>query len=330
MSVPILLVTGALGAGKTTLINRLLIEPQGRRLAAVVNDFGAIDIDAALLSGVADGVVSLKNGCICCSLQSDLLSTLSTLLRRSPPPEGIVIETSGVSNPAEIIQSLLDPVVWKSASLDAVLTVCDGRMLADRRDLSEDALWQAQLQAADYVALNKMDLLNPTERRKVSSMLRRHKSDRLVYEITEGRFPPELLFSAALHGPADVALKPQMMALPAFDTVSWSTSAPLMLERFQAVIGRFSSVLVRAKGLVLFADRPDSLALFQLAGSRATISKAPVNIPRDPAARLVFIDKAGTLDKKQLLHSLNDCQSAPQQDDAALMASAALSSETSQ
>ena len=97
MPVPILLVTGFLGAGKTTVVNHLLAHAEGRRIAAVVNDFGAINIDAELIEGASDGVVSLANGCICCTLEGDLLRTLAALLRRDPRPEFIVIETSGVA-----------------------------------------------------------------------------------------------------------------------------------------------------------------------------------------------------------------------------------------
>src|ERR1700743_3786401 len=95
MPVPILLVAGFLGAGKTTVVNHLLANAAGKRIAAVVNDFGSINIDAELIAGASDGVVSLTNGCICCSLEGDLLRTLATLLRRDPQPELIVIETSG-------------------------------------------------------------------------------------------------------------------------------------------------------------------------------------------------------------------------------------------
>ncbi len=104
MPVPILLVTGFLGVGKTTVVNHLLAHAEGRRIAAVVNDFGAINIDAELITGASDGVVSLSNGCICCSLQGDLLRTLAALLRRDPRPEFIVIETSGVADPSDIVR----------------------------------------------------------------------------------------------------------------------------------------------------------------------------------------------------------------------------------
>ena len=134
MPVPILLVTGFLGAGKTTVVNHLLAHAEGRRIAAVVNDFGAINIDAELIAGASDGVVSLSNGCICCSLEGDLLRTLATLLRRDPRPEFIVIETSGVADPSDIVRNLMDPVIWREAPLETVLCVVDATTPAERFD----------------------------------------------------------------------------------------------------------------------------------------------------------------------------------------------------
>src|SRR5258708_9924525 len=97
MPVPILLVTGFLGVGKTTVVNHLLAHAAGRRIAAVVNDFGAINIDAELITGASDGGGSLSNGCICCSLQGDLLRTLAALLRRDPRPALLRVETNGAA-----------------------------------------------------------------------------------------------------------------------------------------------------------------------------------------------------------------------------------------
>src|SRR6201998_1329569 len=121
MPVPILLVTGFLGAGKTTVVNHLLAHAEGRRIAAVVNDFGAINIDAELIAGATDGVVSLANGCICCTLGGDLLRTLAAVLRRDPRPEVIVIETSGIADPADIVRNLMDPVIFREAPLETVV-----------------------------------------------------------------------------------------------------------------------------------------------------------------------------------------------------------------
>src|ERR1700724_1581324 len=159
--VPILLVAGFLGAGKPTVVTHLLAHAQGRRIAAVVNDFGAINIDAELITGASDGVVSLGNGCICCSLQGDLLRTLATLLRRDPRPEFIVIETSGVADPSDIVRNLMDPVIWKEAPLDTVLCVVDATLSPAALD---DVLVRSQLRAADVVALNKVDLVSVEQR----------------------------------------------------------------------------------------------------------------------------------------------------------------------
>src|SRR3984957_12558560 len=167
--VPILLVTGFLGAGKTTVVNHLLAHAGGRRIAAVVNDFGAINIDAELITGAADGVVSLSNGCICCSLQSDLLRTLAALLRRDPRPEVIVIETSGVADPTDILRNLMDPVIWREAPLETVLCVVDSTTPVTMLD---DALLHSQLRAADVVALSKVDLADAADQARVRDAIR--------------------------------------------------------------------------------------------------------------------------------------------------------------
>jgi G3E family GTPase len=303
MAVPILLVTGFLGAGKTTLVNRLLCQPQGRRLAAVVNDFGAIDIDAALLGSVSDGVISLKNGCICCSLQGDLLATLASILRRDPAPDGIVIETSGVSNPAAIIAALLDPVIWKAAALDAVICVVD----ADQPDRLDDGLCRAQLDAADYVALSKIDLVDPTERDRIRGRLRGYKPDRSIHDMVQGMLPAELLFSADLHGPRPAPPR-EPATPPGFQSLSWSSDRSLSAPRFQALIGRLSPLLIRAKGILRFEEQPGEPMLFQLAGTRATIGPAPTGLVLADTVQLVFIARRGMLDEVAFIAALEACR----------------------
>ena len=303
MVVPVLLVTGFLGAGKTTLINHLLTEPGGRRLAAVVNDFGAINIDAALLSGAEGGVMSLANGCICCSLQGDLLQTLAMLLRQDPAPDGIVIETSGVSDPAAIVASLLDPVIWREAALDAVVCVADARHLKDRPALLDDPLCRSQVRAADFVALNKTDLVSAAELAVVRASLSGLKPARAIHDVAQGRLAPELLFSARLHEPAAAVPAPRFTT-PGFESMSWTSEAPLSLPRFQAVVGRFAPSLLRAKGFVRFAEHPGRAMEFQLVGERATL--APAQVEAD-AIQLVFIARDGALDRNVLRAALTSC-----------------------
>lgn len=295
MMIPVLLIAGSLGAGKTTLLNHLLANPDGRRIAAVVNDFGAIDIDAQLLGTVSDGVVSLKNGCICCSLQGDLLRTLSAIIKRDDPPEAIAIETSGISDPAEIIRNLLDPVIFKVAPLETVVTLVDARRTADEPELAQDALWRSQLRAADFVLLTKTDLLEGDERARVEAIIAQVRPKANVFDVVQGAVPPDLLFGRDITSPRAAPPVMPSAAMP-FATVTWTSSAPLSLARFQQVIGEVAARTLRIKGILQFADHPAQPILFQCVGSRGTLAPAPLPPPDGLTAQLVLIGREGEID----------------------------------
>ncbi len=304
-----LLVTGFLGAGKTTVVNQLLAHAEGRRIAAVVNDFGAINIDAELIAGASDGVVSLANGCICCSLEGDLLRTLAALLRREQRPEYIVIETSGIADPADIVRNLMDPVVWREAPLETVLCVLDAAAPAAAL---EDALVRAQLRAADVVALSKADLAGPAGLRRARAAVAAVKPAAVVVEAVHGRLPAALLF------PADPARPPAARGLgrrgpvaDRFETLSWTSDRPVSLPRLQRAIGRLAPRLARAKGVFETVEQPGRPMLFQLAGGRATLAPAPA--PTDTAppgvacVRIVFIAEVGVLSAAELDQVMGEC-----------------------
>ena len=245
MPVPVLLMTGFLGAGKTTAINHILAAPHGQRLAALVNDFGAINIDAELVSGASEGVVSLRNGCICCSLQGDLLRTLSTILRRDPPPDGIVIETSGVSDPTDIVRSLLDPVVWQSTPLDAVVCLVDARQVLDEPELATDPLYRGQIASSDFVVLNKTDLLTEPECEEARMRVATAAPRAHQFACAFGRIPPEVLFGVGPRKRLSVATQAFSAAPPSrFETLDWQSdvatvaaSVPGGYRRARAAVG---------------------------------------------------------------------------------------------
>jgi cobalamin biosynthesis protein CobW len=299
MIVPVLLVAGYLGAGKTTLLNHLLANPGGRRIAAVVNDFGAIDIDAGLLGTVSDGVVSLKNGCICCSLQGDLLRTLASVIKRAEPPNAIVIETSGVSDPAEIIRNLMDPVIFKVAPLETVVTLVDARRVLDEPALAQDALWRSQVQAADFVLLTKTDLLDQEERQRIVQIIGKHKPAGVVFDVINGTVAPDLLFSRAVAEPR-MTPKPTLSASEPFASVSWTSQAPLSLARFQQVVGTLAARTLRMKGILEFAEHPGQPMLFQCVGARATLQASPLPPPDGLTAQLVLIGRDGEIEAKEI------------------------------
>jgi G3E family GTPase len=282
--VPILLVVGFLGAGKTTVVNHLLAHADGRRIAAVVNDFGAINIDAELIAGAADGVVSLTNGCICCSLEGDLLRTVAGLLRRDPRPDAIVIETSGVADPQEIVRTLMDPVVWREAPLETVLCVVD----ATATSLLDDPLLRSGLRVADVVALSRADLATSDQIARARAAAR---PGAVVVEAPFGAVPQALLFAPDIvHRPRTVG--PKRPVADRFETISWTSEHPVSLPRFQAAIGRLAPKLARAKGLIQTVEQPGRLLEFQFAGGRATLVPAAAS-PGTAAVRVVFVVEVG-------------------------------------
>ena len=271
MPVPILLVTGFLGAGKTTVVNHLLAHAEGRRIAAVVNDFGAINIDAELIAGASDGVVSLSNGCICCSLEGDLLRTLATLLRRDPRPEFIVIETSGIADPSDIVRNLMDPVIWQEAPLETVLCVVDATTSAETLN---DALLRSQLRAADVVALSKVDMADAAACAQLRDVIRAQRPAAVAGRCAcMAKSPPALLFPADVDRvPTPREVRPRRPAADRFETLSWTSERPVSLPRLQQAIGRLAPKLARAKGLFETVEQPGRLTVFQLAGGRATLA----------------------------------------------------------
>lgn len=298
MPVPILLVTGFLGAGKTTVVNHLLAHAEGRRIAAVVNDFGAINIDAELIAGASEGVVSLANGCICCSLEGDLLRTLSMLLRRAPKPEYIVIETSGVADPADIVRNLMDPVILREAPLETVLCVMDASTPPATLD---EALQRSQLRVADIVALTKLDLADEGAGARMREAIRAQRVPAVVVDARHGEIPSALLFPATVdRAPAPRDLGPKRPAEERFETLSWTSDQPLSLRRLQQAIGRLAPRLARAKGLFETIEQPGRMMVFQFAGGRATLAPGDASAPGLPRSRIVFIAELGVLSKAEL------------------------------
>ncbi|MEN3349613.1 MAG: hypothetical protein V7632_3248 [Bradyrhizobium sp.] len=308
MPVPVLLIAGFLGAGKTTVVNHLLAHAEGRRIAAVVNDFGAINIDAELIAGAGDGVVSLSNGCICCTLEGDLLRTLATLLRRDPRPEFIVIETSGIADPSDIVRNLMDPVIWKEAPLETVLCVVDATQPVAALN---DALLRAQLRAADIVALSKVDLADAAARAAMREAIRAVCPAAVVVDADHGEVPAALLFPADLDRmaePREVA--PRRPAADRFETLSWTSDRRIVLPRLQQAIGRLAPKLARAKGLFETVEQPGRLTVFQLAGGRATLAAGGPLMPDVPRTRIVFIAEMGALSRVQIDAAMQACVEA--------------------
>lgn len=309
MSIPVLVVTGFLGAGKTTLINTLLAQAQNRRISAIVNDFGAINIDADLIAGSADSVVGLQNGCICCTLQGDLLRTLKLVLSRPVRPDHILIEASGVADPRGITEALMDPILRDAVRLDAVVAVVDADEVASNPQRRQDDLWHAQVAAADFIALAKTAGLAPGEISDLRANLGA-QNKAMIFDTGEETMPIDALFvtNRPLFAPAGSHGDGMPFDASRFAAVEWQSEEAIHAGRFQAVIQALSPMLIRAKGIVNFVEKPGNSFLLQMVGRRASLTRLSQS---QPGCRLVLIGEAAIFDPAAVRGRLADMSKPP-------------------
>jgi cobalamin biosynthesis protein CobW len=233
--VPCTIVTGFLGAGKTTLVRHVLQNAGGRRLAVIVNEFGDVGIDGEILKSCGvescpeDAIVELANGCLCCTVADDFVPALKSLLDRPSPPDHIVIETSGLALPKPLVKAFNWPEIASRVTVDGVVTVVDGaavaagrfaddpeaiaRQRADDQSLDHDnpleEVFEDQLLCADLVILNKADLLSDPQRRDVTSEIGKTLPRAVkVVETQNGRVPIAVLLGLGAGAESDLAGRP--------------------------------------------------------------------------------------------------------------------------
>ena len=169
--IPVTVLTGYLGAGKTTLLNRILSEDHGQKFAVIVNEFGEIGIDNDLVVGADEEVFEMNNGCICCTVRGDLIRIVEGLLKRKGKFDAILVETTGLADPAPVAQTFfVDVDVRNAARLDAVVTVADAKWLTERLKDAPEA--KNQIAFADVIILNKTDLVCADEVSEIEARIR--------------------------------------------------------------------------------------------------------------------------------------------------------------
>jgi cobalamin biosynthesis protein CobW len=336
--VPCTIVTGFLGAGKTTLIRHLLANARGRRLAVIVNEFGDVGIDGEILKGCGDSacpeenVVELANGCLCCTVADEFVPALDTILAREPKVEHIVIETSGLALPKPLVQAFHWPAIKSRVTVDGVVAVADGAALSDGRvamDLEAlaqqrandgaldhddpiDEVFGDQIACADLIILNKRDLLDSAGVERAMAAITRGLP-RVVKIVTaaNGEVDPIALIGLGIGTENDIEnrlthhdneLEHDHDDFDSFVVKIPEITDPAILAARIAVAVRAPEVL-RVKGFAAVAGKPMRL-LVQAVGPRITHQyDRPWNASEPRAGQLVVIGLKG-LDRSRVERTL--------------------------
>lgn len=289
--IPLVVIGGFLGAGKTTLLNHWLIDAGQKRFAVLVNDFGPINVDAAMVSAHDGETLSLTNGCICCSIGSGLEDALIRVIDRKPAMDLIVIEASGVSDPGRIAQvGLSDPTL----QLEAVVVLVDSEHVIEQLDdpLLGDTL-DRQIRAASLLILNKKDLVSPARLAQVRTRIARQFGTLPMIEAEDAMVPVAMLADDASRRRIAAEAEPHSrhehshdMPHHPFEGGIWHSDGVLDANELIAALKSLPRTVVRVKGWVT-TDRHGP-AIVHLAGGRVRVERLPQ--PRDADGNeLVYI-----------------------------------------
>jgi cobalamin biosynthesis protein CobW len=294
--VPCTIITGFLGAGKTTLVRHLLENAGGKRLAVLVNEFGDLGFDGSFLAGCGiegcteEDVVELPNGCICCTVADDFVPALEKLLNRPNPPEHILIETSGLALPKPLVTAFNWPAIRSRVTVDGVIAVVDGPAVAEgqfaddpeamaaqaaqdssvEHDNPLEEVFEDQILCADLILLNKSDLVDAEARARVIAEIREHLPKAIkIVETSHGKVEPALIVGLNAAAESDLAARPSHHGEGEdhdhddFDSVSLPLPAGLSPETLSARMTKAAEAegVLRLKGFTAVPGKPMRLVV---------------------------------------------------------------------
>jgi len=313
--IPVTVLTGYLGAGKTTLLNRILSEQHGRKYAVVINEFGELGVDNDLVVDTDEEVFEMNNGCICCTVRGDLIRIIGALMKRKGKFDGIIIETTGLANPAPVAQTFfVDDNIKSRTRLDAIITVVDAKHLPQRLADSSEAA--EQIAFADTIVLNKIDLVTPAEADAVEALIRGiNRTARII------RAEKSNVDISALLNQGAFDLTRVLEHLPSFletdehshnddiASMSFEAKRPLDPEKFNAWIGELLAQkgqdLLRTKGILSY-EGDDRRFAFQAVHMIADGDFIGPWKGEERTSRIVFIGR--NLNRPQLRRGFEACQ----------------------
>lgn len=266
-----MLLTGFLGSGKTTLVNHVLSAAHGMRLGVLVNEFGALGVDGDLIVGTSGSVVELANGCICCATGEDLMRGLNELLGQSVGLDGVIIETSGLANPAPVADAIEHGTFHKPVRLAGIVTVVDALNFDENLERAEAAFHQ--LVTADLLLINKCDLVPAEVPAAIERGISRLNPKAPTTPCVMGRIPLELLFDVRRTGQREATVNHSAHD-QAFESVSVWSPMPIDPVKFDAWLDALPMTVYRAKGFLHLHGRR-GVVVFHLVGGRRSMETAP-------------------------------------------------------
>lgn len=271
---PVTVVTGFLGAGKTTLLNHVLSAAPERRIGVLVNDFGDADIETHLVVARTEDVISLRNGCICCSLRQDVPDAVLKVLRAPTPPEHLWVEASGVSNPGALADLFVELQGTGVLRVDGIVVVADAEGFpAD--DLAKQPQARDQILAADLMVLNKADLVEPAQLEYVEARIRQRVPRARIVPAVRGRVSPELVLGLD-----------RRAGVPEFTAHDGQVHArtlrferPFLRAELEDLPDRLPSHIHRVKGIVRMEDGPGAPMALHVVGRRMSLDAVRSSVP---------------------------------------------------
>lgn len=306
--VPVTLVAGFLGSGKTTFLNRVLAGEHGRRVAVLVNDFGDVSIDQDLIVAADETSITLANGCVCCSIRDDLIAAVRDSLRREPPPEHLVVELSGVADPGSVLRTFALMEKRWPLFVDGVIALVDSEHFPEEGE-PHHLLAREQLVLADVVLLNKTDLVPAAQVARLRERIVGWVPTARVVETVLGEVPLELClgFGCDPDHPRQLGAEPAHEPAHGFAAFTYRTGRMLSLDALRATSTELPSSVFRAKGFVFLDARPDHRTVLQIVGRRARIELGEAWAGRPPETVIVFIGSERELDPRALAASFDAC-----------------------
>jgi G3E family GTPase len=287
---PITLITGPLGSGKTTLLRHILAVQRGK-IAIVMNEFGEIAIDTKVIEGKNVRIAELGGGCVCCSLLGEFEAAVSEIIEKIAP-ERIVVETTGLAEPEALVFNIQETL--PQCRLDSVVSVIDADMLIRFPELGHTT--RLQIEGADILLLNKIDLIEPVQIEPLETKLREINPTAAIVHTERCRIDPQLLFGI---GREKKIAPPEHRHQPEFESFAFTSAKIFSRTSFEDFANTLPANVIRTKGFIRFND---GAQLFNFVAGRWELE--PFESDR---TELVFIGTRIAVNKETIVRALNDC-----------------------